>query len=99
MTTQAPVQPRTIREVVGLFDTYPALEKAVDELLTSGFARCELSLLADTARIPVPAIRTFLFAIEELLVTLAENDSRPLADIELVHDPCAEAGLVPDPVG
>lgn len=59
----------------------------------------ELSLLADTARIPVPAIRTFLFAIEELLVTLAENDSRPLADIELVHDPCAEAGLVPDPVG
>lgn len=46
MTTQAPVEPRTIREVVGLFDTYPALEKAVDELLTSGFARCELSLLA-----------------------------------------------------
>lgn len=47
MTIEAPAEPRTIREVVGLFDTYPALELAVDELLTSGFARCELSLLAE----------------------------------------------------
>ena len=33
------------REVVGIFDTYEALEDAVDELLLAGFARCELSLL------------------------------------------------------
>lgn len=33
------------REAVGIFDTYEALEGAVDELLLAGFARCELSLL------------------------------------------------------
>ncbi len=37
------------REVVGIFDTYEALEDAVDELLLAGFARCELSLLGKQA--------------------------------------------------
>ena len=36
------------REVVGIFDTYKALEDAVDELL-AGFARCELRLLGKQA--------------------------------------------------
>jgi hypothetical protein len=31
-------------EAVGIFESYGALEATVDELLTSGFARCELSL-------------------------------------------------------
>ena len=34
------------REAVGIFDTYEALQDAVDALLLSGFARCELSLPA-----------------------------------------------------
>ncbi len=33
-------------EAVGIFESYDALQAAVDELLTSGFARCELSLAA-----------------------------------------------------
>lgn len=36
-----------VREVVGLFNDHAALERAVDELLVSGFARCEVSLLAE----------------------------------------------------
>ncbi|WP_103221542.1 hypothetical protein [Roseibium marinum] len=35
-----------IREAVGYFDTAETLQEAVDELLTSGFNRAELSLLA-----------------------------------------------------
>lgn len=34
------------REVVGIFDTYEALQDAVDALSLTGFARCELSLPA-----------------------------------------------------
>lgn len=35
-----------IREVVGYFDTADALQEAIDEFLSSGFDRAELSLLA-----------------------------------------------------
>lgn len=36
------------REVVGVFDNAVALEAAIDELLSSGFDRADLSLLAST---------------------------------------------------
>jgi hypothetical protein len=36
----------TIREAVGVFENSAALQEAIDELLSSGFSRAELSLLA-----------------------------------------------------
>ena len=36
----------TIREAVGLFETQVALQAAIDELLSSGFDRADISLLA-----------------------------------------------------
>ena len=35
-----------IREAVGYFETADALQEAIDELMSSGFDRAELSLLA-----------------------------------------------------
>lgn len=60
---------RYVREVVGLFDDYAALEQAVDELLTSGFARCELSLLAEDGAGPGRST-----------VQLADDPSAPRTD-------------------
>ena len=37
---------RTVREAVGIFSSPEALQDAIDELLSSGFHRAELSLLA-----------------------------------------------------
>jgi len=34
----------TVREAVGIFASQQDLQAAIDDLLTSGFARCELSL-------------------------------------------------------
>jgi hypothetical protein len=39
-------EPETIREAVGIFDGATDLQNAIDELLSSGFNRAELSLLA-----------------------------------------------------
>ena len=39
-------RPAPIREAVGVFDTAEGLQDAIDELLSSGFDRAELSLLA-----------------------------------------------------
>ena len=39
-------RPAPIREAVGVFDTAESLQDAIDELLSSGFDRAELSLLA-----------------------------------------------------
>ncbi len=44
MSDTAPKE--TLREAVGVFDNAEALESAVDELLSSGFNRAEISLLA-----------------------------------------------------
>jgi hypothetical protein len=38
--------PEVIREVVGIFQAAESLESAIDELLSSGFDRAEISLLA-----------------------------------------------------
>jgi len=37
---------RTVREAVGVFNRSEDLQDAIDELLSSGFDRAELSLLA-----------------------------------------------------
>jgi hypothetical protein len=37
---------RTVREAVGVFDTPETLQDAIDDLMSSGFDRAELSLLA-----------------------------------------------------
>jgi hypothetical protein len=37
---------RTIREAVGVFDSPDKLQEAIDDLMSSGFDRAELSLLA-----------------------------------------------------
>ena len=39
-------QPDTLREAVGVFTSENDLQAAIDELLSSGFHRAELSLLA-----------------------------------------------------
>jgi hypothetical protein len=39
-------EPPTIRETVGVFDRPETLQEAIDDLLSSGFDRAELSLLA-----------------------------------------------------
>jgi hypothetical protein len=56
------------------------------EVVDDPAAAC-LSLLTDTVHVPPPTIRTFLFAMEELLTTLAEDDGVKLDEIELLHDP------------
>lgn len=43
--------PNTIREAVGYFETPEALQDAVDDLLSSGFDRAELSFLAAEATV------------------------------------------------
>jgi len=72
-----PLQPnrREVREAVGVFDTVDALQAAIDELLSSGFDRADLSLLAS------------LHAVEEKLgdtwfhrVELEDNPAAPRGD-------------------
>jgi hypothetical protein len=46
MAPQTETKTDTVREAVGVFRTADALQEAIDELLTSGFDRAELSLLA-----------------------------------------------------
>ena len=41
-----PEQRHDAREVVGLFDTVDKMQSAIDDLLTGGFDRSEISLLA-----------------------------------------------------
>ena len=47
----AQLKTRTICEAVGIFHRYEDLQGAIDELLSSGFHRSELSLLADEATV------------------------------------------------
>jgi hypothetical protein len=42
-------EPEGVREAVAVFDTAETLQNAIDELLSSGFHRAELSLLASEA--------------------------------------------------
>ena len=42
---------RTVREAVGVFDSAESLQNAIDELLSSGFNRAEVSLLASESAV------------------------------------------------
>lgn len=55
---------RTVREAVGVFNRPEELQHAIDELLSSGFHRAELSLLAGEQ------------AVEESLVTGIRRSAR-----------------------
>lgn len=46
-----PEERHELREVVGLFDTVDKLQSAIDDLLTGGFDRSEISLLAEEDRV------------------------------------------------
>ena len=54
-TTSSP----TATEVVGLFESSETLEAAIDELLSSGFDRAELSLVASTAAVEEKLSRVY----------------------------------------
>ena len=46
-----PEERHELREVVGLFDTVDTLQSAIDDLLTGGFDRSEISLLAEEDKV------------------------------------------------
>src|SRR6185295_9543107 len=50
-TMQVESETRTIREAVGIFNRSENLQSAIDELLSSGFDRSELSLLASESAV------------------------------------------------
>lgn len=60
---------RTLREVVGVFQSEAALQSAADELLISGFDRADLSLLADA--------RTVEQALGRAYKRIAEIEDEP----------------------
>lgn len=68
--TITPDERREFREVVGLFDTVDTLQSAIDDLLTHGFDRSEISLLAedDAAREKIGAKRS---------IELEDSDEAP----------------------
>ena len=61
-----------VREVVGIFSTAERLESAIDELLSSGFDRAELSLLASERAVEMKLGRHFGPAAE-----MADDPSAP----------------------
>jgi hypothetical protein len=63
-------RPKEIREVVGVFDNLTTLQSAIDELLTDGFDRSEISLLAEE-KVVIPK-RGSRRAVE-----LEDDDSAP----------------------
>jgi hypothetical protein len=46
-----PEERHELREVVGVFDTVDTLQSAIDDLLTGGFDRSEISLLAEEDKV------------------------------------------------
>jgi hypothetical protein len=81
---------RDVREAVGVFDTKGALQDAIDELLSSGFDRADLSLLAS-----VEAVEEKLGDRSSRRVELEDNPAAPRADYvspEAVG--AAEGGLI-----
>lgn len=51
VTVPSTQEARALREAVGVFDTAETLQDAIDELLSSGFNRAELSLLASESAV------------------------------------------------
>lgn len=71
---------RFIREAIGVFQDFPSLQRATDALLTAGFDRAELSLLADprTVREKLGRAITDVRAFEDL----PDVPVRPYAGID-----------------
>lgn len=69
--TAAAAQQR-VREAVGVFDTVDTLQGAIDELLSSGFDRAELSLLASEC-----AVEMTLGSVAFRRVELEDNPATP----------------------
>jgi hypothetical protein len=65
---------RTDREAVGIFSSPETLQEAIDELLSSGFHRAELSLLASEHAVEAKLLRHYDKASE-----LADNPTVPRA--------------------
>src|SRR5205807_1274853 len=81
---------RTVREAVGVFDRSEDLQDAIDELLSSGFDRAELSLLASEH-----AVEEKLGHRYEKVAALADDPTVPRAayvSIEAIGG--AEGGLI-----
>ena len=80
----------TIREAVGVFATADALQEAIDELMSSGFDRAELSLLASER-----AVEGKLGHKYRRIAELEDNATVPrhcYVSIESIGD--AEGGLI-----
>src|SRR6185437_5299213 len=81
---------RTVREAVGIFHRAEDLQDVIDELLTSGFHRSELSLLASET-----AIRDALGHRYESVNSLADDPTAPRSAYispEAIGD--AQGGLI-----
>lgn len=81
---------RTVREAVGVFSSSENLQAAIDELLSSGFNRAELSLLASEQ-----AVEQKLGHRYEKVTTLADDPSVPRAvyvSTEAIGD--AQGGII-----
>jgi hypothetical protein len=65
---------RTVREAVGVFAHHEDLQNAIDELLSTGFDRAELSLLANEH-----AVDEKLGHLYERVSTLADDETIPRA--------------------
>jgi hypothetical protein len=83
-------QARTVREAVGVFNRPEDLQDAIDELLSSGFDRAELSLLASEHAVEEKLGRRY-----EKVGTLADDPMVPrvaYVSTEAIGD--AEGGLI-----
>ena len=73
-SSQSGADPRLVREAVGVFDDAASLEAAVDALLSHGFDRAEVSLLAGEG-----AIEEKLGHLYERVEALEDDHSAPRA--------------------
>ena len=83
-------QPETIREAVGVFANENDLQAAIDELLSSGFHRAELSLLASEEAVNKKLVSGFanVRVVEDDPVVPQKHMSR----LRLLRD--AQGGIV-----
>ena len=90
LTVRCETGQRTVREAVGIFDHSEDLQGAIDELLSSGFHRSELSLLASER-----AVEQKLGHRYDRVVDLADDPRVPRAayvSAEAIGD--AQGGLI-----
>lgn len=78
-----PEERHELREVVGLFDTVDTLQSAIDDLLTGGFDRSEISLLAEEDKVREKLGDTDVSA--DLLEDSPRAPRTPYIDSELLN--------------